>query len=86
MTTSNGNIQQPVVAERKDEGPWWRQGYCWLVFIGPLVVVVAGIATAVIAFKTADDLAPEYAATHHLPASMHPARPTVPGLKQGAGH
>lgn len=34
--------------------PWWRFGMVWLVISGPLVVVVAGIATAVIAFVGAD--------------------------------
>jgi hypothetical protein len=34
--------------------PWWRYGMVWMVISGPLVVVVAGIATAVIAFRGAD--------------------------------
>lgn len=34
--------------------PWWRVGPMWLVVGGPLVVVVAAIATAVIAVKGAD--------------------------------
>ncbi|WP_326537162.1 nitrogen fixation protein FixH [Pseudorhodoferax sp.] len=34
--------------------PWWRYGMVWMVIGGPLVVVVAGIATAVIAFRGAD--------------------------------
>jgi hypothetical protein len=34
--------------------PWWRYGLVWMVIGGPLVVVVAGIATAVIAFRGAD--------------------------------
>lgn len=33
---------------------WWRVGPMWLVVGGPLVVVVAAIATAVIAVKGAD--------------------------------
>ncbi len=36
--------------------PWWRHGMVWLVISGPLVVVVAGIATAVIAIRGADPL------------------------------
>lgn len=32
----------------------WREPYFWLVVGGPLVVVVAAIATALIAFKNAD--------------------------------
>ncbi len=34
--------------------PWWRVGPMWLVVGGPLVVVVAAIATAVIAINGAD--------------------------------
>lgn len=34
--------------------PWWRYGMVWMVIGGPLAVVVAGIATAVIAFRGAD--------------------------------
>lgn len=33
---------------------WWREPYLWLVIGGPLVVVVAGITTAVIAVKNPD--------------------------------
>lgn len=35
-------------------GPWWKYGYVWLVVGGPLAVVIAGIATLVIAIQTAD--------------------------------
>lgn len=34
--------------------PWWRYGMVWMLISGPLLVVVAGIATAVIAFRGAD--------------------------------
>jgi len=34
--------------------PWWKFGHVWLVIAGPAVVVVAGIATLVIAVRTAD--------------------------------
>lgn len=33
---------------------WWRVPQMWLVVGGPLMVVIAAIATAVIAFKNAD--------------------------------
>lgn len=35
---------------------WWRVPHMWMVVGGPLVVVVAAIITAVIAFKNADPL------------------------------
>lgn len=38
----------------KSPTPWWRVGMVWLVIGGPLAVVVAGIATAVIAVRGAD--------------------------------
>lgn len=34
--------------------PWWKHGYVWLVLAGPIAVVLAGIATAVIASRGAD--------------------------------
>jgi hypothetical protein len=34
--------------------PWWRMPILWLVLGGPAVVVVAGVATAVIAIRHAD--------------------------------
>ena len=36
--------------------PWWRHGMVWFVISGPAIVVVAGIATAVIAIRGADPL------------------------------
>jgi hypothetical protein len=43
--SENGSVPHKV---------WWREPYLWLVIGGPLVVVVAGIATAVIAVKNPD--------------------------------
>ncbi len=34
--------------------PWWKEPYVWLVVGGPLVVVVAAIATAMVAFEHPD--------------------------------
>lgn len=34
--------------------PWWRVGTVWLVLAGPVAVIAAGIATAVIAVHRAD--------------------------------
>lgn len=39
--------------------PWWREPYVWLVIGGPLVVVVAGIATVVIAVRNPDPVLQE---------------------------
>jgi hypothetical protein len=41
--------------------PWWKYGHVWLVISGPLVVVVAGVITAWIAFTQQDPvLAQDY--------------------------
>jgi uncharacterized protein len=34
--------------------PWWKHGFVWMILGGPAVVVVAGIATLVIAVRTPD--------------------------------
>jgi len=39
-----------------DSAPWYRQFWAWFVIIPPLVAVVAGIATVVIAQRNADSL------------------------------
>jgi hypothetical protein len=36
--------------------PWYRHGMPWLLLLGPVIVVVASLATAWIAFSTADGL------------------------------
>ena len=35
-------------------GPWYREPWPWLLMAGPATVVVAGIATAVLAFRSSD--------------------------------
>lgn len=37
-----------------DAAPWWKHGYVWMILGGPAAVVVAGIATVVIAVRTPD--------------------------------
>lgn len=57
--------------------PWWRVGMVWLVIGGPLAVVVAGIATVVIAARSADPVLDTSArsarATVTAPDAMTPA-------------
>lgn len=36
--------------------PWYKELWFWLLFLGPAIVIVAGIATFIIAQKTADSL------------------------------
>ena len=48
--------RNPAAAAAAAPRPWWREGMVWLVIGGPAVVVVAGIATAVIAYRGADEV------------------------------
>ena len=58
-----------------DGQPWWRVGMMWLVLGGPAVVVVAAIATGVIAHVGADELVkdPALSASVAAPTSQTPA-------------
>lgn len=42
-----------------DSQPWWRHGHVWLIISGPAIVIVAGIATAVIAVRQPDPVVAE---------------------------
>jgi hypothetical protein len=42
------------LAARDSQTPWWRYPMVWLVIGGPLTVVIASLATAVIAVRGAD--------------------------------
>ncbi len=49
----------PSPIKALDEGrtaQWWRNPYCWLILVGPITVVIAGILTAWIAIDGADPL------------------------------
>lgn len=39
-----------------DSHPWYRERWPWILMAGPAVVVIAGIATAIIALRTSDGL------------------------------
>lgn len=41
---------------RKESKPWYREPWPWILMAGPAIVVVAGIATAWIAFESNDGL------------------------------
>lgn len=59
-----------------DPSPWWRHRMMWLVVGGPAIVVVAALATAVIAIRGADDV---------LSVKDEPQRSLVPAM-QGRNH
>lgn len=51
----NTSIASPGVTRQSNQNTaWWCEPYLWLVVGGPLVVVVAAIITAVIAFQNPD--------------------------------
>lgn len=49
--TSNKLISE---AQKLSPAPWWKYGLVWMVIAGPLVVVVAAVFTAVLAFNSND--------------------------------
>lgn len=49
QTLKSSAVPSPAVVR-----PWWREPYVWMVVGGPAVVVVAGIATAIIAVTNPD--------------------------------
>jgi hypothetical protein len=67
-----------------DPSPWWRHRMMWLVLGGPAIVVVAAIATGVIAARGADpvlvhaDEVPDRSAVPAMQGRNHAASPTVP--------
>jgi uncharacterized protein len=63
-------------AATSPQRPWWREGMVWLVISGPAVVVVAGITTAVIAYRGADEVLqvpPEVRTVNPRPDAQTPA-------------
>ncbi len=64
--------------------PWWRYPFMWLVVGGPLAVVIAGTATAVIAVRGADpvlhvDSTPlSHGGSPAMQARNHAATPAEP--------
>lgn len=52
---------------------WWRYPILWLIVGGPLTVVVAGIVTAVIAVRGADEVLPRDDSARGASASHQPA-------------
>jgi hypothetical protein len=57
--------------------PWYRHRWPWLLMSGPAIVVVAGIATMVIAVRTADPMVANYDARLHNGGKAREAAPAV---------
>ena len=53
--------------------PWWREPMLWLVIGGPLLAVLAGLATAALAWHGADAILGEPAAARTASDALQPA-------------
>ena len=45
--------------EQKQSEPWWKVGPMWLVVLGPVAVIVAGVVTFFIALRVPDPVIAE---------------------------
>lgn len=64
--------------------PWWRVGMVWLVLGGPAVVVVAAVATAVIAYRGADPVLTEAPTAQQVVRDLGPTTPAMQGRNHAA--
>jgi heme/copper-type cytochrome/quinol oxidase subunit 2 len=64
----------PLAAAAAPAEAWWRVGMVWLVVGGPALVVVAAIATAVIAYRGADKVLTLPSQLHANEQPAHKAR------------
>ena len=55
--------------------PWWRLGMVWLVLSGPAAVIVAGVATTVIAVRGADTAIAQGQGNHAPALAARAAQP-----------
>jgi hypothetical protein len=56
MSNFHGEAMQRSLIPQPPVKPWFREPWPWLIMLGPFVVVIAGLATAVIAYRYADPL------------------------------
>lgn len=54
--------------------PWWRHAHVWLVIAGPLVVVLASIATLWLAIRVPDPVVQAPAASARVYDALTPAQ------------
>lgn len=63
---------------------WWRVGMVWLVIGGPLAVVVAGLVTAVIAYRGADSLVTDPAVARRTTTQPDATTPAIQARNHAA--
>jgi hypothetical protein len=64
--------------------PWWRFPIVWFALAGPALVVVAGTATMVLAYRHADVPLVERATATSLRAEARAAAPALQGRNHAA--
>lgn len=64
--------------------PWWRVGMVWLVVGGPLVVVVASLVTAVVAYHGADEVLVQTPSARDVPVRPNAQTPALTARNHAA--
>ena len=82
MKSSKSSVDDIVDASQTNT--WWRNGMVWLVIAGPAVVVVAALATAVIAYRGADVVIIDTASSRHVPTQPTSETPALQARNHAA--
>jgi hypothetical protein len=61
--------------------PWFRHGMVWMLIAGPVLVIVAGVATAFIAIRSADPVLANDAYEYGQKNDEQAARSLLPAQK-----
>lgn len=59
LLSGDTRMNPATQAATSPAAPWWRHGLVWMIIAGPATVVVAGIATIVLAVRQPDPLVAE---------------------------
>lgn len=80
-----GPTTEPVTGPATEPAaPWWRYGMVWLVIGGPLVVVVASIGTAVVAYRGADEVLVQTPSARHMSTTPNATTPAMAARNHAA--
>ena len=72
--------------QESSSGPWWKYGLVWMIIGGPAAVVVAGIATVVIAVRTPDPVVAEDYYRRGMEINKTLSRKALAPAQQGRNH